>query len=65
MKWTKKKDGECNDHLRKRKLFLVTGKVAYDANRSPENAKFSKFNSRRFLSGKTTDSILNRSLYLD
>ena len=33
-----KKDGECNDHLRKRKLFFVSGKVAYDANRSPENA---------------------------
>ena len=28
----------------------MSGKVAYDANRSPENAKFRKFNSRRFLS---------------
>ena len=65
MKQRKKKDGECNDHLRTRKLFLVSGKVAYDANRSPENAKFRKFNSRCFLSGKTTDSILNRSLNLD
>ena len=43
----------------------MTGKVAYDANRSPENAKLRKFNSRRFLSGKTTDSILNRSLNLN